>query len=124
MRTERQLIHSCNPDVSVGGGAGGDSPRPKKKSEIRSLLDATGGTTATADNNKPQWMMFRAQVDRCRYRYSILDTYIDTLYLNSIYLYIYTAFCYRTTWALLQPLVELTTRHLRGKTGQLTSLVV
>ena len=61
MRTERQLIHSCNPDVSVGGGAGGDSPRPKKKSEIRSLLDATGGTTATADNNKPQWMMFKAQ---------------------------------------------------------------
>ena len=60
-------IQSCNPDVSVGGGAGGDSPRPKKKSEIRSLLDATGGTTATADNNKPQWMMFRAQVDRYRY---------------------------------------------------------
>jgi len=47
--------------LTVGGGAGGDSPRPKKKSEIRSLLDATGGTTATADNNKPQWMMFRAQ---------------------------------------------------------------
>ena len=34
-----------------------NSPRPKRKSEIRSLLDAT---TTVADNNKPQWMMFQA----------------------------------------------------------------
>ena len=34
-----------------------NSPRPKKKSEIRSLLDAT---TTVADNNKPQWMSFHS----------------------------------------------------------------
>jgi len=38
---------------------GDNSPRPKKKSEIRTLLDNT--TQALADSNKPQWMMFRAQ---------------------------------------------------------------
>ena len=76
---------SCNHDVSVGGGAGGDSPRPKKKSEIRSLLDATGGTTATADNNKPQWMMFRAQVDRYIDTHNISKQCIS-LYLHCILL--------------------------------------
>lgn len=38
---------------------GDNSPRPKKKSEIRTLLD--NNTQALADSNKPQWMMFRAQ---------------------------------------------------------------
>ena len=38
---------------------GDNSPRPKKKSEIRTLLDNT--TQALADSNKPQWMLFRAQ---------------------------------------------------------------
>ena len=34
-----------------------ESPRPKKKSEIRTLLDAT---SVQADSNKPQWMMFQS----------------------------------------------------------------
>lgn len=38
---------------------GDNSPRPKKKSEIRTLLD--NNTQALTDSNKPQWMMFRAQ---------------------------------------------------------------
>ena len=40
---------------------GDNSPRPKKKSEIRTLLDAT---TIVADNNKPHWMIFQSHAQQ------------------------------------------------------------
>ena len=51
---------SAQPPTSLtvpSGSLGVASPRGKRKSEIRSLLDAT---TTVADDHKPQWMVFHS----------------------------------------------------------------
>jgi len=59
-REESGLPFSANSSLTVPGQ--GQSPRQvKRKSEIRTLLDAT---TTVADDHKPQWMVFHTHYDQ------------------------------------------------------------
>lgn len=59
-REEASLSFTSNSSLAVPGQ--GQSPRQaKRKSEIRTLLDAT---TTVADDHKPQWMIFHTHYDQ------------------------------------------------------------
>ena len=49
--------YSARSNLSTNTLSVAESPRPKKKSEIRTLLDATA---VQADDHKPQWMRFHS----------------------------------------------------------------